>query len=515
MSDSTTTTRLITQRPINRYSILDNEPIRVFAIHSLKIESLSRELNLERSVAEQLTSFTEATMSPISVLGAVEGLQLNDRDRIRRLGIFTQDTRLAITDVKPAAGKVMSDKAFMMRVHFVASPLHPPRLVSIRVEWLGEPFVTEQLIGPADIKAGYVDVRFVEDQTLPPCIAVFRASIWNAAGSEATFRTTCVVLPSNPFSLSLAPNANFVTGTWSARGVRNGDAFDTGVALTLSNGDGSDVGVNTIFTWKFWDGGVGGSLVEQGTGDFGGSISVPPYGTWGGWINFHSPDGSGIYNKYNSREDMTIEIVMNTNDGRMVSGTITCRTMFIFGVNFTAVAGEDFTDQEWADLDTAESVMKSIYERRDLTFGQDDRYIPLANVGGYEVIDSFDEFHDLLNDWSGPDTNDNIDAFIVQAINVGGGVDGIDGSIPGPTSHGGRDSGVIASKSGYVDGNGNRRLNSEYLGMLIGHEIGHYLGLVHVSDAGNLMLPNSGTADTALSYSQYRTMIQHGWVEVD
>ena len=136
-------------------------------------------------------------------------------------------------------------------------------------------------------------------------------------------------------------------------------------------------------------------------------------------------------------------------------------------------------------------------------------------MGGYEIIDSFDEFHHLLADWSGPNTNTNIDAFIVQAISVGGGVDGIDGSIPGPTSNDGSHSGVITSKSGFVDASGTRRLHSDYLGMLIGHEIGHYLGLVHVSDAGNLMLPSSGTNDINLSYDQYRTMIRYGWVRID
>src|SRR4051812_2224591 len=292
MSNSTATTQLIPQRPINRYSVLDDEPIRVFAIRARELEALYKELRLQRPAVEQIASFAEATRTPISALGAVEGLPLAERERIRRVGIFGQDARLAITDLEPADGRVMSDRPFATRVHFAGSALHPPRLVSIRVEWLGEPFVTEQLIGPADIEAGYVDVRFGEDQTLPACVATFRASIWNSAGSEAKFRTTCVVLPSNPFSLSLAPSGDFVTGTWSARGVRHGDAFDTSIAVTLSNGDGSPVGVHTGFTWKFWDGGVGGSLVEQGTGNFGGSISVPAHGTWGASISFHSPNGS-------------------------------------------------------------------------------------------------------------------------------------------------------------------------------------------------------------------------------
>jgi hypothetical protein len=512
---TSTSTRLIRQRPINRYGILDSEPVRAFSVSSLPPGVLSKELSLSPEVAERIAAFAQSTRTPLAALGAVEGLQFDDRERIRRLGIFAQDVRLAITDFGPVDGRVMSARPFAMRVQFIASPLHPPRFVSIHVGWLGEPFVVEQLITPKDIGNGYVDVNFAADQTLPPCVGEFQASLFNSEGSEARFRTTCVVLPSNPFSMSIAPNGDFVTGTWSARGVRHGDAFDTGIAVTLSNGDASAVGVRTQFTWKFWDGGVGGSLVEQGTGDFGGSISVPPHGTWGGWIAFHSPNGSGIFNRYNGRDDMTIEVLMSTNDGRNVTGTITCRTMFKFGINFTTVAGEDFTDQEWADLDTAETVMRSIYERRDMTFDRDDRFIPIGSVGGYEFIDSFGEFHDLLSDWSGPDSNHNIDAFIVQAINVGGGVDGIDGTVPGPTSHGGGDSGVIASKTGFVDARGVRRLNSAYLGMLIGHEIGHYLGLEHVSDAGNLMLPSSGTTDTALNYSQYSTMIQHGWVEID
>ena len=72
------------------------------------------------------------------------------------------------------------------------------------------------------------------------------------------------------------------------------------------------------------------------------------------------------------------------------------------------------------------------------------------------------------------------------------------------------------SKSGFVDGAGQKRLNIPYLGMLIGHEVGHYLGLVHVSEAGNLMLSSSGQTDTHLNYDpQYRTIIRHGWMRID
>lgn len=387
--------------------------------------------------------------------------------------------------------------------------------MSVRVDWVGETFVNELRLDAAAALAGQVDVRFDEEQTLPVGAASFTVTLFNAAGSASQFTTTSGVLPSNPFSLQLGPHQDFVTGTWSARAVRHGDAFDTGVAVTLFNGNPTAVPVRPDFTWVFWDGGVNGSLVEQGAGSFGGPISVPAAGSWGGWVSFHSPSGSGIFNKFAGREDLTVQIKMVRVDGGELSATITARTMFRFGVNITRVANEDFTAVEAADLTAAAQRCRSIYERRDLTFDFDTRFIAQHDVGGYEVIDSFGEFHSLLNDWSGPDTNTNIDAFIVQGIAVGGGVDGIDGSIPGPTSHGGGDSGVIASKSGFIDSNGARRLRSSYLGMLIGHELGHYLGLQHVSTAGDLMLPSSGVDDINLDYQQYRTMIRHGWVRID
>ncbi len=83
---------------------------------------------------------------------------------------------------------------------------------------------------------------------------------------------------------------------------------------------------------------------------------------------------------------------------------------------------------------------------------------------------------------------------------------------PGPMSDSGSNSGVVADKTGYVDGSGTKRLSVDYLGMLVGHEVGHYLGLVHISEAGNLMLASSGTNDTNLNYDQYRTIMGYGRV---
>jgi hypothetical protein len=288
--------------------------------------------------------------------------------------------------------------------------------------------------------------------------------------------------------------------------------------VTVSNGNATAVPMTGAFTWKFWDGGVGGTLVEQGTSSFG-AFMVAAHDTWLGFIGFSSPPGSGVFNRYADREDMTIEIIMNRADGGTVSGTLTCRTMFVYGINVTKVSFESFTAAETSDLHAAYEVTRSIYERRDVTTTRDYRGIHHSDAGGYEIITSDGEAHNLWADWSGPDSNNNIDMFVVESVAIpipgGGTADGIDGSIPGPTSHAGGNSGTIASKSGYVDGTGAARLHVEYLGMLMGHELGHYLGLVHVSETSNLMLPSSGTTDTNINYDQYRVMIRHGWVSID
>jgi len=521
MPDTSHTATVLAQRPKNRFSILDNSAIEVSRLGAGAAAANRATQGLAAELANTVRTLGgKSNVRSARDLVGLAPLALADFERLQRTTLFPADPRLAITDVVPVGDRIMSNRPFALHVAFVATPVSVPVLARVRVEWAGEPFVVEKLVSPKEAKTGAFTVRFNKRQTLPVGPAVFRTTAFSRAGAQADFRITCFVLPSNPFSLSLSPNANFVTGTFSARGVRSGSEYDTGVAVTLANGDAAPVPMSGNFDWIFWGSGVGSYVVEQGTGSFGGAFSVPGFGTWGGWINFTSPSGSGIYGFYDSKKDMTIQISMDRTDGgAAVSGSITARTMFVFGVNLTQVAFEDFTAQEAADLDTAGQVLRGIYERHDVTISTDDRGIPQASAGPFELVTSDSEAHDLWNDWSGPNTNDNIDMFVVNQVAIPisgeGTADGMDVAIPGPTSHDGPDRGTVANKGGFVDTSGVRRLDSAYLGMLMGHELGHYLGLVHVSDAGNLMLPSSGTTDTNLTYDQYKVLIKHGWVFID
>jgi hypothetical protein len=489
----------------------------VVALSRATVDQIRKTTGVPVAVARAVVDARKARpLTSVLSLKALPKLAAADRERLQRRGLLAGDTRIAITDVQPEGGAIMSERPFALRVSFAAGEAAEPVLVSVSVRWAGEDFLVEQRLSPREIGAGRVDVKFGQRQTLPTGAAAFAVSIFGAGGSQAVFGTSCAVLPSNPFSLGVSPDVDFVTGTFSARAVRQGGNFVTHVRVRLSNGDAAAATVNTSFDWKFWDGGVGGSLVEHGTGSFGsGSISVPAHGIWDGFIAFTSPSGSGVFDKLNDREDLTLEIQMRRSGGAAVSGTITVRTMFRFGINVTHVSWEAFTSSEESDLDVATGVMRAIYERRDLTFGFDRRGIPQSRVGGFEIITSEDEARDLFDAWSGPDTNQNIDVFIVQGI-VGTSFDGLAGDIPGPTSHHGRSSGVVVDKHGFVDASGVKHLDTDYHGMVMAHEVGHYLGLPHIDEPHNLMLWNSDRNDTHLNYDpQYRTMIRHGWVHID
>jgi hypothetical protein len=213
----------------------------------------------------------EQRFASVWSLAALPQLREDELERVQRRALLAGDTRIAITDVQPAEGRIMSERPFALRISFVAGDAAEAALVSVAVHWAGRPFVVEKRVSAREVRAGRVDVRFPPSQALPTGPATFAISLLGRQGAQAVFRTSCAVLPSNPFSLSVSPDVDYVTGTFSARSVRRGGSFETHVRMRLSNGDGAAVSLDPSFQWTFWDGGVGGSLVEHGSGSFGGN----------------------------------------------------------------------------------------------------------------------------------------------------------------------------------------------------------------------------------------------------
>jgi len=513
-TESSVNAQTLEARPANAFGLYDSTSFAVVDINRATLEELVQHLKVSPAVARRIIARRDdAPITSFEQLQAIKGLSISRTFAlIRGRALLARDTNLHILNVASLseAEDVFSDRPFTLRVRFANPADVPAAVVSVTILWAGEPFVVEQEVTNEEAQRRYVDVKFDETQTLPVGPAEFRVALYRHDGAQASFHKTLYVLPSNPLALSLSPAGATVTGTWSARGAYQSgpDTFVTQCTITLANGDANPVVMNNGVTWRFWDGGVGGTLVESGAFNWPGSITVPAFGLWQGGVIFTSPHGSGIYNKYHGKEDMTIEIEMVASDGRHEKGTITCRVMLAYGVNIIKVG--DFDPQEGIDLYNAVDVTRQIYEKRDITFRSVLRWIiHNADAGRFLVIHNEGDVHDLFAAWSVP--NDYIDVFVCQGFDTNG-FDGMSGGLPGPASKGGNSDGVALSKSGYLDSSQVKRLHIDYLGMLMGHEIGHYLGLSHINEPGNLMLASSGATDTNLNYDQYSIMLRHGFM---
>ena len=298
----------------------------------------------------------------------------------------------------------MSSQPFALEISFQNAGSSPVASASTTVLWAGEPFVVEMLVPEKQSVASVVRQDFDRERTLPVGKAEFHVSLFRGDGTQASFRRTIYVLPSNPLSLSVNPAGATVTGTWSARGDYHpeNDTFLTECEIVLANGDPQPVNMNRRVGWEFWDGPVGsGTRVETGSFDWPGAVNVPAFGVWRGGAWFSSPRGSPIFGVYDRKEDMALSISMTAADGRIVRGEITARTMVAYGVNIIKVG--NFTATEHGDLYSAVDRTRQIFELRDITFRGVRRFIINNSLaGGYTILNSEDEIRDMWEDWSVP-----------------------------------------------------------------------------------------------------------------
>lgn len=109
------------------------------------------------------------------------------------------------------------------------------------------------------------------------------------------------------------------------------------------------------------------------------------------------------------------------------------------------------------------------------------RWIPPEDAGGYTVVDA-DESKELTRAFSGP--NDGMDVFFVRTITDAAGWS----RTPGPCnkdSASGRNGAVI--EVGFKDESMGVVQNPDWIGLVMAHEVGHYLGLEHATTLENIM----------------------------
>jgi hypothetical protein len=142
------------------------------------------------------------------------------------------------------------------------------------------------------------------------------------------------------------------------------------------------------------------------------------------------------------------------------------------------VAHENDFSGEWT-LAEAQSMQEGIDRAREL-YGRVNlgirklywQFIPVADAGGYASVDA-GEATDLTNDWSG--ANDGIDVFFVTTVTDASGWSNTDG--PCDKDEDKERTGVVMELGG----------GTNIDGIVLGHEVGHYLHLQHAGDITNIM----------------------------
>lgn len=160
-------------------------------------------------------------------------------------------------------------------------------------------------------------------------------------------------------------------------------------------------------------------------------------------------------------------------------------------------------------------VMSGLQKMRDI-YGNVDlgirkiyySHITPDDAGGYTSIDSSGEANDLTNDFYG--ANDGLDVFWVPAMDPSDGW--------GPGSEGTCDKSDKDDWTGVVC---ELAVSEEFNGVLIAHEVGHYLGLGHGTDITNFMGKDDDPPDgigettensTGITSGQGDTMKGHCYV---
>jgi hypothetical protein len=205
------------------------------------------------------------------------------------------------------------------------------------------------------------------------------------------------------------------------------------------------------------------------------------------------------YQYYNDQQTFVNPISLK-KQMKLIKGKSVHLSVILVGKN-SSFSDSVVTIEQVRDLQAGIQHMRDIYDKAPL--GIRKIYwsrISVSDAGSYINITDSSEAEDLTDDWNG--SNDGIDTFMVQSIGNAAGWS----NSKGPCN---KDS--VCGLTGAVI---EFRTNQEFFGVLLAHEIGHYLGLKGGNSTSNLMGNNNGstgidtiaTGSTDINSSQASTM---------
>ena len=333
------------------------------------------------------------------------------------------------------------------------------------------------------------------------------AALYDGAGARDRLTSSLTVLP-NPGELTITAfpaGGSLRTVNGAARPTSDG-GYLCSAAFTFANGSGVERRLRGRVEWVAFRGLW--NRVE-GSFDWGREIVVPAGGSSTGWyLDVRLSRGSGIAQALRDGHGITIRYRFRETSGAAHDVALTWRTVRGPHVNVIYVGTELFSAEDRRTVLESLVVTDAIYAQRDLGIGRvREWFISLVEAGHYVTINDDGEARDLTNRWTAP--ADGIDLFIV---NLYEGTRAGYSAIDGPCEKN-EDWWKIKDMTGSVV-----ELytpNRASLGALIGHELGHYLGLEHAkllwtpNAMMNLMWPVISAGRTQLTAGQGDDMRDH------
>jgi len=348
--------------------------------------------------------------------------------------------------------------------------------------------------------------------------AEIKVSIYSNAGGKHDYFKNLLILPPNPISVSVVPQTRGASGDGPAHYNASENRFYCYARCRFFNGYPHTVTVNRNVTCRVTD---GGNHVDTFSFNIG-SFTVAPNSSR--TINIYTTHGSSsdIYDVFRAYGDVTMEFTFDTSEENVSSRNVWAAMAQIkLALNFVG-------DIPWSDQLAIQSITEneasSILEQQGLYISETrifglpsndsdwSRYrdIRLEEAKGGGCSFDSDEADDLRDDWSSP--TDWLDVWVVESFSGPPCTASIAGFSPvdGPTSKGGDKSGLLVRRNGRdLESDRGRMLT----GVIIAHEVGHFLGLDHTRDTRNFMLATVSSNATNISHAQFRTMARHGFVE--
>jgi hypothetical protein len=406
--------------------------------------------------------------------------------------------RKRLTGIGTVPQHVVGEEAFELRVGLAASD-PPPVLVRVQVESVSHSIDRLRPLSREELASGQI----VEAM---PAMAegVFEVAVTVYDEAGLTDRLAAAGVPvfrRNPVLVMFWPSVRTLRlSNGAARYDVGADKFVTETNFLFLNNTTGTVVLDGLGTRRTFD--KNGNQIDTGSVNFGSSISLPPNGlSTGWWWNTGFPSGSAPYNKLKAKEEIRSTYSSKfASSATTVSSSLTWRALLGPRINIIRVGSENFSSAQNSLVDSGIAVARSIYEQVDFTIGDPIGrfHITVAQAGGLITIRNNDDAKQLTEDWTVP--NDSIDVFISLDI-----VDASGWSpVGGPCDK--NEKGMTGS---VIDIEG----SSAYFGNSVAHELGHYMGLNHVSDPDNF-IGNNGDSDskTGITVAQYDTMKQHCFV---